>query len=661
MLPSLMFAVALVLGPPAQDLTPEENRALLLLSEFQNLVAAKGEEVWPGFGESASVPVAFFTPGGRAVLVGHPHPPEDAVPAGWDSEFGLDAAITGDTAGMFANTSINYHGSPTSIVSLPSLSSSSRSVGLIAHEVFHTYQARWSAEGGRLWPSEDARLTSRASRSAPLNNALGNIEGRLLQRALVAREDEEARELTGRFLAVRALRRLFLDGDVIAFEDGLELNEGLAEYAGMKCLLEGGADDHAPLDRFTEAGFSYPSWEEFARDELAELELIHRSGRGGGRKSFYHTGLAQGLLLDRFDPGWKHPFLNTLEPLSELLARAVDRDENDSLAVLAETLERFSFRDLLERERTVARRSEQEAIRLLEETLTGGALRVIFDLSPPAPETPAGSFDPMNLTSIPGGAKVHTRMLRVDGPQGPRLAFDRPVAQFERRRLYALAADGLGSVRLDGVAQPLDRGDFDAEFEQVRVEHARFDASGGAGRVSLRDDVLVLRFGAGGRLDWEAYADLVEMEPGTPPRDEPPSPADTVLPMVADSRTVSLPGDYRGTPFCVLVFSAAPWAKPSHTYFDRVASALRAREHAPGVAFVAVASQNGRTQAKHFHAEHPASFPVLFDGDRAFADRWKVTNFPVVLEYDEAGELVATQEGLHEAALEALIDRLTAR
>src|SRR5262249_57866774 len=93
-----------------------------------------------------------------------------------------------------------------------------------------------------------------------------------------------------------------------AEEDGLERNEGLAEYTGVVVGL---------------------------RDPAARVDAALRDlARGAEVRSFvrsfaYATGPALGLLLDRYAPGWRTRIAE-LASLSDALAAAVDAPRPDA-------------------------------------------------------------------------------------------------------------------------------------------------------------------------------------------------------------------------------------------------------------------------------------------------------------------------------------------
>jgi hypothetical protein len=125
------------------------------------------------------------------------------------------------------------------------------------------------------------------------------LEWRALAAALRATTDAEQRTAIGDVLAFRQARRAAFPGSA-AEEDGLERNEGLAEYTGVV------------------VGLRDPG----ARVDAALRDLTHGPEAPSFVRSFaYATGPALGLLLDRQAPGWRARIAE-LPSLSDALAAA---------------------------------------------------------------------------------------------------------------------------------------------------------------------------------------------------------------------------------------------------------------------------------------------------------------------------------------------------
>jgi hypothetical protein len=162
---------------------------------------------------------------------------------------------------------------------------------LIAHELFHRIQPQLGLpkqiEGANAHLDElDGRYYMQ-------------LEWRALARALTAARDADRRESMKDALLFRAERyRIYPKG--AAEERGLEQNEGLAEYTGVRV--------------------GNPTAELQTEMALHDLE-VHVSDPTLVRSFAYATGPAYGLLLDRYASGW-HAQLKSGAGLDEILRRA---------------------------------------------------------------------------------------------------------------------------------------------------------------------------------------------------------------------------------------------------------------------------------------------------------------------------------------------------
>ena len=163
---------------------------------------------------------------------------------------------------------------------------------LIAHELFHRIQDQLKLP---KVPSGD---------NAQLDTVDGRyylqLEWRALARALEAHTDADRRQAAKNALVFRAERyRLF--PQTVQEERALELNEGLAEYTGVRV--------------------GNPSAEEQLKATLNDLQTQSKAPTFV-RSFAYATGPSYGLLLDRYDPGWRLK-LTDEKGFGDLLQRAL--------------------------------------------------------------------------------------------------------------------------------------------------------------------------------------------------------------------------------------------------------------------------------------------------------------------------------------------------
>ncbi|PZO03147.1 MAG: hypothetical protein DCF29_12425 [Alphaproteobacteria bacterium] len=197
-----------------------------------------------------------------------------------------------------ANTAVDWDGVRWAMVMLPLPENPLCRRALLMHESWHGIQARLGLPLSSPTPEHLATAKGRA---------LMRLEWRALTAALEAKDEDAAEQALADALAFRAARRATA-GAGADEERQLEMNEGLAEYTGLR--LSGG-DAKAEAVRALSAA------------ELTDSYV---------RSFAYASGPAYGLLLDQADPNWRRG-LTQAEDLGALLAaRAQIQPGNASLA-----------------------------------------------------------------------------------------------------------------------------------------------------------------------------------------------------------------------------------------------------------------------------------------------------------------------------------------
>jgi hypothetical protein len=168
---------------------------------------------------------------------------------------------------------------------------------LIAHELYHRIQPALAIP--RPKGGDNAHLDTREGRYLTL------LEWCALAKALQAGRAGDRRAAVDDALAFRAERyRLF--PEAAESERALELNEGLAEYTGVRLGV---------LDPGAERAF-------------AVADLKRHAGDATLVRSFaYGSGPAYGLLLDRYAPGWRRR-MKSGPRLDALLKAALPADRS---------------------------------------------------------------------------------------------------------------------------------------------------------------------------------------------------------------------------------------------------------------------------------------------------------------------------------------------
>lgn len=188
-----------------------------------------------------------------------------------------------------ANTATTWAGVEWTMVMWPLPQYKSPRARLMLHECFHRVQKKIG-------------LTPVDSMNGHLDSLDGRIwlqmEWRALEHALWQRGEERRRDVADAVYFRNFRRSLF--PDTARRENALEMNEGMAEYTGVK--------------------LSTSSLEEFAVVAASSLRSAATRTQSYARSFAYSSGPAYGGLLDSVNPGWRKG-LTPATDLGELLAR----------------------------------------------------------------------------------------------------------------------------------------------------------------------------------------------------------------------------------------------------------------------------------------------------------------------------------------------------
>jgi hypothetical protein len=292
-----LFLSTILLVASAQSTQPIPiETAQAYFSEAQSLCQADHGRLW---GVSLCGPIMFVDPQTRSIVASQ----VDAK--------GLLKAAAGVFVGLLptdqnmANTAVEWSGVHWTQMLWPLPVDVRQRETLIAHELFHRIQNQLKLP--KVQSGENAQLDTIDGRYYL------QLEWRALSRALRASSDEERRKAAADAILFRAVRyQLFPGAD--AQEQALELNEGLAEYTGVRV--------------------GNPTPEE--QIEAALNDLSNRKDDSTFVRSFaYATGPGYGLLLDHYLPGW-HDQLRTGQGFDALLRNALHIDLPSNLQLAAE-------------------------------------------------------------------------------------------------------------------------------------------------------------------------------------------------------------------------------------------------------------------------------------------------------------------------------------
>ncbi len=339
------------------------------LAEAIHLRQTLGNAVWPGWGE-ADIPFIIYNEG-YAFLLGYPEPPD-----GWvkvpqnEARGGHWEAVPGDTfngqvyyrqelpdpeitpenftvlvGDRWAATLATKEYSLVSFVDgfsdgLPPVirtifpyrwmwwqlvGETENYISALQHEAFHAYQGTVVPQ--RLAEAENAMDVD--ERYPWGYNALEDAwQGELdLLLAAVRSESNDDTALNARqFLYQRDQRRRAagLSEELIDYERQREWLEGLAKYIEVEIgLAAQEAGDYLPEEAIqSDPDFNgYRTRRRYWQRQMDEVRRL--SGRGGDTR-FYYSGMAQAVLLDRLQPGWKQTAFEPGVMLEDLLRQAVE-------------------------------------------------------------------------------------------------------------------------------------------------------------------------------------------------------------------------------------------------------------------------------------------------------------------------------------------------
>jgi hypothetical protein len=267
-----------------------------------------------------------------------------------------------------ANTAMEWDGVRWAMLMQPLPRDPVRRRALLVHESWHGVQEALGLPARSPTPahldSEDGRVLMR-------------LEWRALAAALDAGDDAMRGQAVADALTFRAARRA-IAGDGAADEQALEMNEGLAEYSGLR--LSGG-------DARALAGAA-----------LAEAER----GTSFVRSFAYASGPAYGLLLDEAVPDWRQE-LKATDDLGDLLAAGLGLRAADAASAEA----RYGGDAIRSEE---ARRAEQTrgiAAAWTAKLVDGPGLRLPF-------QSMQIAFDPGKIIALPPHGSIYPTLRVVD-------------------------------------------------------------------------------------------------------------------------------------------------------------------------------------------------------------------------------------------------------
>ena len=460
----LVLAALIAQEPPATEVA----RLKAVHARVTQLGQTNGDSIWPGF-RPDTIPVLYVLPGQGVLLLGWSGPaPEGFTPiagGAWQPSTERGAASTGtELAGRRAAQVVV--GTQTA----PEL------VGLTVHEAFHVFQAAARKTGRRFGQGENSFLVSSYPVFDAKNEAGMALEGRILAAAERARDRAAKRALAREFLAVRESRHRTLGGDLAAFEQLAELNEGLAEYA----LLRAG-----------EITKEHPTF----GDRLAGLDALTADRTRSFRLRYYATGSAQAHLLDLLAGrsfSWKARLVAENLTLQDLLAEVSEyrRAEHD-LRRQAEGA--FAMRAIEAAADTGI--GKLRAFRRAQVDSLLGAPGVLLVVTLEGRSIGFCGIDPQNLLQVDQGVLLHTRWFQPCAGDALNATFNTPVVQDRNASSLRAVVGADSGVRLTvaGQATELRDGSRLENATAVQLESPLFTLQAAKADISREGRVLTVK------------------------------------------------------------------------------------------------------------------------------------------------------------------------
>ena len=366
--PRLLLLPALLLATlaPVARAAPDPESAAWVFGEARRLCEADGGALW---GRSLCGPMMIVDPADRGIVASEADAGGVLVAAG--------AVYTGTLPrdAMLANTATEWSGTRWTQLVWPLPQEPALLRTMLVHELFHRIQAGLgldrSEAGNRHLDTQHGRY-------------LLQLEWRALARTLMADDTTALRSHAADALAFReARRRLF---PAAAREEAqLEINEGLAEYTGVRIGL--------------------------AHDEQRRAYGVYALARFLDAPSFvrsfaYASGPAYGLLLDSANPGWRAQ-LGAEADLGRMLATALDVDL-DAAPGLAARERRYDPDGQLQTAEDARERQRQARLSAWRRDLVEGPVLVL-------PLQATGfQFNPQTLAALDGIGTVYPVLRLTD-------------------------------------------------------------------------------------------------------------------------------------------------------------------------------------------------------------------------------------------------------
>ncbi len=335
----------LLLLPLAALAQIDQQRAAEAFSQAKTLCEREGGKLWK---ISLCGPIVIADPATKTIATNQP-PPEAPRPA-----------VLG-----FVNSAMDWGGTRWTAISWPQLRALQHVQGpLLIHELFHRIQPQL---GLLVQDSPSDHLET------PEGRYWMQLEWKALSRA-IGSPGQTRSAAVGDALAFRAARRNRFPGAAES-ERGYEINEGLAQYTAT--VVAAGSRAEAVQSAIEQLAGA-----------AAEVTFV--------RQFAYPTGVAYGILLDEYAPGWPHRFTSR-DDLGKLLEPYAAIPPAKELEAAAQ-----SYGGPEIRARETRREAEHKArVAELRRRFAEGPILIL-------PRGRGASFGSAGITAIPGEGTVYS-------------------------------------------------------------------------------------------------------------------------------------------------------------------------------------------------------------------------------------------------------------
>jgi len=316
---------------------------IIRIEELYHLVETLGDYLWASF-EIREIPIAINKENKQELLLNHPNPSEHFTRFG-DCEIDSRPVLIREGCTIFGpeggGWATNIDGVLTAYVSVrQEWQTTDDYLSTLLHECFHVFQRKfwkYTDEGFGELPELEAEYS-----------ALIGLESRIIHDILTSDASEKISERSRMFVAVRQHRQKKLQEDVVRSEIREEFNEGTATYIQVRlmelCAGTGGIQPLRPEIDPHYSGFAGAA--ERYKQYLAEI-LPPDSTIITFFHAKYKIGMAQCLLLDRVQPGWKEELRDTSISQFNIIESAFPLSDEEQAELIERAKQRYGYEELL--------------------------------------------------------------------------------------------------------------------------------------------------------------------------------------------------------------------------------------------------------------------------------------------------------------------------